>query len=100
MIRLYIDGRQVGSGTTDTGPRGGLEFYISMNRGTSYVQSPDAGTVATGRFSRTDRAGRNSFRFTGIRGHKLPPGSSLLQAAPRLGKQSGKLVSVTFTVIA
>jgi hypothetical protein len=50
-------------------------------------------------FSRRDRAGRNSFRFTGVSGHRLAPGRYRLQATPRLRARKGKAVTVPFTLI-
>ncbi len=57
-------------------------------------------TVALESFSRSDRAGRNTVRFTGVRGHRLAPGRYLLQATPRSGTRNGTAVTVHFTLIA
>jgi len=50
-------------------------------------------------FARTDRAGRNSFRFTGVRGHKLAAGKYLLEVTPRSGTRVGQTLTVPFTIV-
>lgn len=56
--------------------------------------------VALGHFTHRDRAGANSFHFTGrLHGKKLPPGAYQLQAVPRFAGRSGRLVRVSFRVI-
>jgi hypothetical protein len=56
--------------------------------------------VALGHFTHRDRAGANSFHFTGrLHGKKLPPGAYQLQAVPRVAGRSGRLVRVSFRVI-
>jgi hypothetical protein len=46
--------------------------------------------VSVGSFTHSDRAGPNSFRFTGrVGGHKLKPRSYVLQALPRVGGRNG-----------
>jgi Concanavalin A-like lectin/glucanases superfamily len=56
-------------------------------------------TVALASFSRSDRGGHNTFRFTGVRGHRLAPGRYLLQATPRLRARNGRAVTAPFTLI-
>jgi streptogramin lyase len=56
--------------------------------------------VRVGSFKHVDRAGRNSFRFTGrIRGRKLKPGRYRLQAVPRFAGSNGKAVKTSFRVV-
>ena len=54
--------------------------------------------VRIGGFTRIDRAGRNSFRLTGVGGRKLAPGKYRLQAIPKAHGQIGKTITATFTV--
>ena len=51
-------------------------------------------------FKHVDKAGTNSFRFTGRAGGKtLAPGSYRLFATPTLGRTSGKAVSAAFRIV-
>jgi DNA-binding beta-propeller fold protein YncE len=51
-------------------------------------------------FSHTDKAGRNSFHFTGrIRGQKLKPGAYRLQAIPRFAGRNGATRTTGFKVV-
>jgi hypothetical protein len=56
--------------------------------------------VKLGSFTHADKAGRNSFRFTGrVGGGALRPGAYTLEATPRLAGLTGAARSVHFTVI-
>jgi hypothetical protein len=54
--------------------------------------------TALASFRVTDSAGRNRFRFTGIRGRKLGPGRYRLTATPSAHGQTGRTVSAAFTI--
>ena len=55
--------------------------------------------VQVGRFTHLDKAGRNSFHFTGRAGGKsLGPGLYVLEATPRLGGLSGTTRTTRFTI--
>jgi hypothetical protein len=56
--------------------------------------------VPLGTFSRPDKAGANSFHFTGrVSGHALKPGPYAFTAQPRAGGKIGKTATVRFHVI-
>jgi CSLREA domain-containing protein len=56
---------------------------------------------SVGIFSRQDRAGANSFHFTGrVNGRKLARGKYRLQAAPTLAGRSGAPATSSFTIVA
>jgi hypothetical protein len=56
--------------------------------------------LTVGSFTHSDRAGPNSFRFTGrVGGHKLKPGSYLLMATPRVGGRNGIATTTRFRII-
>ena len=56
--------------------------------------------VAVGRFTHTDKAGLNSFHFTGrVYGRKLKPGRYKLRARPRFAGPDGKAVEVNFRIV-
>lgn len=56
--------------------------------------------TSVGSFKRTDRAGQNSFRFTGrVRGRKLQPGRYQLRAVPRFGGRDGAPATTSFRII-
>ncbi|HEY1449323.1 MAG TPA: CSLREA domain-containing protein [Solirubrobacteraceae bacterium] len=56
--------------------------------------------VKVGSFTHTDKAGRNSFRFTGrVGGSALRPGAYELEATPRLAGLTGATRSARFTVL-
>jgi YVTN family beta-propeller protein len=56
--------------------------------------------VNVGSFTHTDKAGDNSFRFTGrVKGHKLADGSYRFEATPRLGAFVGNTVHAGFRVV-
>ena len=53
-----------------------------------------------GSFSHTDKAGRNTFHFTGrVRGQKLKPGAYRLQAIPRFAGRNGTTRTTGFKVV-
>jgi Concanavalin A-like lectin/glucanases superfamily len=52
-----------------------------------------------GTFTHADRAGRNSFRFMGLRRHRLAVGKYRLDATPRAQGLTGRTISVAFTVV-
>jgi len=53
-----------------------------------------------GTFTHADKAGANSFHFTGrVRRRKLAPGSYRLQAVPRANGKNGKAVTVSFRIV-
>jgi Concanavalin A-like lectin/glucanases superfamily len=52
-----------------------------------------------GSFTHTDVAGRNSFHFAGLRGHRLAAGSYRLDATPRASGLVGRTISVPFTIV-
>ncbi len=54
--------------------------------------------VVVARFVRTDRAGRNSFRFTGIPGVRLARGMYRLDVTPTVNGRAGRTVSALFTI--
>ena len=59
-----------------------------------------ARTVTVGKFSHSDKAGANSFHFTGrVKGHALKPGAYELTARPRAGGKTGKPATVRFHVV-
>ena len=54
---------------------------------------------AAGSFTHNDRAGANSFRFTGrLSGHKLAPGAYRLVSTPRIGAQTGTSATAGFQI--
>jgi hypothetical protein len=56
--------------------------------------------VTLGSFSRSDKAGANTFHFTGrVKGRALKPGAYRLTARPRAGGRTGKSVTVRFHVL-
>jgi hypothetical protein len=56
--------------------------------------------VTVGKFTHRDRAGTNSFHFSGrVRGRKLKPGSYRLQAVPRFAGRNGRAVTNSFRVV-
>ncbi len=56
--------------------------------------------VAVGKFTHRDRAGANSFHFTGrVRGHKLSPGSYRLRAVPRFARRNGRTITASFRIV-
>jgi hypothetical protein len=56
--------------------------------------------LSVGTFTHVDRAGANSFHFTGrVRRRKLSPGSYRLQAVPRANGRNGKAVTVSFRIV-
>jgi hypothetical protein len=55
--------------------------------------------IRIGGFSHADRAGRNSFRFPSLSGHKLTPGNYLLQVTPVANGRSGRTASAEFTIL-
>jgi uncharacterized delta-60 repeat protein len=56
--------------------------------------------VAVGRFTHTDKAGLNSFHFTGrVYGRKLRPGRYKLRARPRFAGPDGRAVEVNFRIV-
>jgi hypothetical protein len=52
--------------------------------------------VALGSFTHADRAGRNRFRFTGLRGRRLAPGRYRLDATPTAHGKIGRTISAAF----
>jgi uncharacterized delta-60 repeat protein len=53
-----------------------------------------------GSFKHADKAGRNSFRFTGRLGRKaLKPGRYRLSAKPAIGRRSGKVATAAFRIV-
>ncbi len=53
-----------------------------------------------GTFTRKDRAGHNSFRFTGrVHGHRLAAGAYLLQAVPSFAGHKGAARSAAFAIL-
>jgi CSLREA domain-containing protein len=57
--------------------------------------------VAVASFSHLDRAGQNSFRFSGmVGGRRLAPGRYRLQAVPSLSGHRGTPVTVPFRIVA
>jgi uncharacterized delta-60 repeat protein len=56
--------------------------------------------VVAGRFVHADKAGLNSFHFTGrVYGRKLKPGRYKLRARPRFAGPAGKAIEVTFRIV-
>jgi hypothetical protein len=56
--------------------------------------------VSVGSFTHGDRAGPNSFRFTGrVGGHKLKPRAYVLQALPRVAGRNGIAATRRFRII-
>jgi hypothetical protein len=56
--------------------------------------------VALGSFKHRDRAGANSFHFSGrVRRKKLGPGSYRLQAVPRFSGRKGRVTSARFRIV-
>jgi hypothetical protein len=55
--------------------------------------------VAIGSFTHADRAGRNRFRFTGLGGRRLAPGSYRLYATPTAHGKIGRTISAAFKLI-
>ena len=56
--------------------------------------------LSAGTFTHADKAGANSFHFTGrVRRRKLAPGSYRLQAVPRANGKNGKAVTVSFRIV-
>jgi hypothetical protein len=56
--------------------------------------------VAVGGFTHTDASGPNRFRFTGrVHGHKLRPGSYLLDATPTANGRTGSTVAAHFRIL-
>jgi hypothetical protein len=56
--------------------------------------------VGVGRFTHLDKAGANSFHFTGrVKGKKLKPGSYRLDAVPRIRGRNGRAISVRFRIV-
>jgi hypothetical protein len=55
--------------------------------------------TALGSFKRTDRAGKNSFRFTGrVKRRPLKPGSYRFEAIARSGGQKSKTLHAKFRI--
>jgi hypothetical protein len=55
--------------------------------------------IPIGAFTHTDRAGANSFHFSGrVGGHPLAHGSYRLSAIPRVGRTSGPATSAAFRI--
>jgi Concanavalin A-like lectin/glucanases superfamily len=52
-----------------------------------------------GSFNHSDVGGRNSFHFSGLRGHRLAAGGYRLDATPRAGGLVGHTISVPFTIV-
>jgi DNA-binding beta-propeller fold protein YncE len=56
--------------------------------------------MLAGSFNHTDKAGRNTFHFTGrVRGQKLKPGAYRLQAIPRFAGRNGTTRTTGFKVV-
>lgn len=56
--------------------------------------------TTVGSFTHKDKAGANSFRFTGrLRGRKLKPGSYRLRVVPRFAGRAGKAVVAGFRIV-
>ncbi len=56
--------------------------------------------VAVGKFTHRDRAGANSFHFSGrVRGRKLAPGTYRLQAVPRFAGRNGRAIFNSFRIV-
>jgi uncharacterized delta-60 repeat protein len=56
--------------------------------------------VVSGRFTHADKAGLNSFHFSGrLNGRKLKPGQYRLRARPRFAGPDGKAVEVRFQIV-
>jgi DNA-binding beta-propeller fold protein YncE len=56
--------------------------------------------MPAGSFNHTDKAGRNTFHFTGrVRGQKLKPGAYRLQAIPRFAGRNGTTRTTGFKVV-
>ena len=56
--------------------------------------------VAVGRFTHADKAGLNSFHFTGrVYNRKLRPASYKLRARPRFAGPAGKAIEVSFRIV-
>lgn len=55
--------------------------------------------ITSGRFTRQDKAGRNTFHFTGrVSNHKLPKGTDTLRAIPALAGRLGAELTTRFTI--
>ncbi len=73
---------------------------IRKPRHPAHGQKACVRTVTVGTFSRTDKAGANTFHFTGrANGRALKPGPYALTAQPRAGGKIGKTATVRFHVI-
>jgi hypothetical protein len=84
---------------TQPGVRSGKRC-IHKPRHPAHRQKACVRTVTLGTFSRTDKAGANSFHFTGrANGHALKPGPYELTAQPHAGGKTGKTATVRFHVI-
>jgi hypothetical protein len=56
--------------------------------------------VAVGRFPHSDKAGLNSFHFTGrVYGRKLKPGRYKLRARPRFAGPAGTAIEINFRIV-
>jgi hypothetical protein len=84
---------------TQPGVRSGRRC-IRKPRHPAHGQKACVRTVTLGTFSHTDKAGANTFHFTGrLSGRALKPGPYALAAQPRAGVKIGKTVTVRFHVI-
>ena len=84
---------------TKPGGRSGKRC-VKKRSPSSRLQKKCAATVALGKFSRSDKAGANTFHFTGrLSGHALKPGAYELTARPSAGGRPGKPVTVRFHVV-
>lgn len=113
-------GSTAGNSTTGTrisyrsSDKGKTRFVVSrpvsgVKRGKSCVAPPKNGTarharrctryVKLGSFSHSNKAGRNSFHFTGrVNGGELKPGSYRLSATPVARGRTGRTVSTGFRI--
>lgn len=82
------------------GVRKGALCVKPSRRSRSTHQPQCSRYVALGSFTHADRAGHNQLQFAGLSGRKLAPGRYRLDATPTANGQTGRTISVVFTVIA
>lgn len=76
-----------------------VSYYDTQASTTTFTvlrRTRGGGKKVVGSFSRTDRAGANSFRY---KGRGLAPGSYRLRAVPRHGTETGASVPASFRVV-